>query len=187
MVPSSRSNRSKKSAPRAMAARNSGASDSMAVAEPSEISTMSSMLTRSMSNRMVRGWFLSSARCIFCVHRGQAPKFVKVKPLQRCAPAKMFESNAILGDQFGECSIAVIARQTNRLAKQFKVDFRSAPPVQGEQQITGTLQQVGQNVGPNGERRRRAEEIGESHPGCEQYGNAVTGDCDKLSLGDFLG
>src|SRR6185503_15934663 len=61
------------------------------------------------------------------IRRRQAPEPVEIEPLQRRAPAVVFEPQRIFGDQTRECALALPARQMNRFAEQLEMNFAIAP------------------------------------------------------------
>src|SRR5688500_4981574 len=186
MAPSLRSTRSRKSAPRAMAARNSGASDKIARADPSAILTMSSVVSRSLSKRTIRNRGLSSVLSIAAFQRRQLPKVVKIIPLKRCAAAKVFEPARVVRRELGQRAVAFLARQPNRLAEQFKMNFRRAATAQCEQQINRALKQIRHDIRTHGKRRRRAKKVCLGNPRAMRHRNTVAGDGDKFALRDLL-
>src|SRR5258706_6026936 len=170
MTPSALSRRSRKLAPRAMAARNSGASDSSARAEPSASATMSAMESRPRSNRTARGAVCESAARI---GRLLLPEIVKVEPFERRFEAIVLEPPRVIRRQLRERPVAAVARQADRLAEQLEVNFRRAAAAEREQQIHRALKQARQDIRADRERRRRAEEHGRREPGTSRYWNAV--------------
>src|SRR5450830_1692977 len=163
-----------------MRVRKAGESDKAACAEPSAMALTCSMVS-GVSPKVTKSAAAAGDLVfgIVAIQCGQGPEIVKVEPLQGRLQAMVFQARGIVGRQFTEQLVALLARQLDLFTKAFKTKFCAVARATRKHQKNRAIQQACQYVRANREGRCSPHEGRKRHARIGRNRNPVAGDDDN--------